>query len=350
MKSSLAAFLLAIILLIPAAEPAAQPALPTPQLSPKASVMQTVGVTDITITYHRPGVRNRKIWGELVPYNEVWRAGANENTTITFADPVRVGGKDLPAGTYGLHIIPTQSTWTVILSTNSTSWGSTYYNESEDAVRVSIKPEEAPMQERLAYEFSDLTDTSAVISLRWEKLRIPFRVDVDTRSIILANARNSYLRGSASFAWQGWNQAAAYCLKNRINLTEALGWADKSISMNENFTNDMTKAGLLEALGRAPEAVSVRKKAIASGTQSDLAGYGQQLLNTDKPADAIEIFKRITDSHPESSRGWDGLAQAYEKRGEKKQALESYSKALERTKDEGDKKRIAGRIEQLKAQ
>ena len=144
----------------------AQENMPVPQPSPAATVKQTVGIAEIKIVYHRPGVKNRKIWGGLVPYGEIWRAGANENTIITFSHPVKVEGKDLPAGTYGLHMIPTEGSWTIVFSKNSTSWGAYFYKESEDAVRIPVKAAPAEYHEWLTYEFSDLTDSSAVFSLR----------------------------------------------------------------------------------------------------------------------------------------------------------------------------------------
>src|SRR5262245_17915998 len=134
--------LLVVALVLAAAGPAAAQAnLTMPQPSPKASVSQTVGLTEITVTYHRPGVGGRKIWGELVPYGDVWRAGANENTTISFSSPVRVAGRPLGAGTYGLHMIPTQKDWTIIFSTVSGAWGSYGYNQREDALRVTVTPQ-----------------------------------------------------------------------------------------------------------------------------------------------------------------------------------------------------------------
>jgi hypothetical protein len=267
---------LALVLLTFVEPCPAQPQMPIPQPSPKAMVSQTIGITDVTVSYHRPSVKNRKVWGDLVPFSEVWRAGANENTTISFSDPVKVEGRDLPAGTYGLHTIPTEGSWTVVFSKNSTSWGSFFYKESEDALRVTVKPQPADLEEMLKYEFDMATNNSAVVKLRWEKLQVPVKVEVDTKAIVLANARNSYLRGLAGFSWQGFYQAAAYCLQNNINLDEALTWSDKSVSLNENGTNLYVKASLLDRLGRNTEAEVVRErmtKVAVTEVEINLLGY-----------------------------------------------------------------------------
>jgi tetratricopeptide (TPR) repeat protein len=326
----------------------AQPQMPVPQPSPKASVSQTIGITEITIVYHRPSVRDRKVWGELVPFNEVWRAGANENTTVSFSDPVKVEGKDLPAGTYGLHMIPTADAWTIIFSKNSTSWGSFFYKEGEDALRVTVKPIPANMHEMLNYSFDEVMSTSAVINLRWEKLRVPIKIDVDTKGIVIAAARNAYLRGLAGFSWQGFYQAAAYCLQNDANLDEALTWIDKSVSLNENSTNLYIKAGLLDKLGKSADADAVRErmgKVAASEADVNLLGY--QYLGAGKKKEAIEIFKRNVTQHPDSWNVYDSLGEAYATNGDTKLAIENYTKALNMVKDEVNKKRISATLQKL---
>ena len=155
-----------------------------PRRSPHATVTQRVGMTDITIDYHRPSVNEREIWGSLVPYEAVWRAGANDNTTITFSDAVTIDGSELDAGTYGLHMLPRQTTWSVIFSNNSTSWGSFFYDETEDALRIEATPREsAGFEEQLRYGFENVTNDSATVALFWEKLSVPFTVQVDTHAL-----------------------------------------------------------------------------------------------------------------------------------------------------------------------
>jgi tetratricopeptide (TPR) repeat protein len=346
LKSFLPVCLLMILLLQGVAQ--AQPPMPVPRTSPKATVSQTLGITEVTVSFNRPGVKNRVIWGQLVPYNEVWRVGANENTTIAFSDPVKIEGKELPAGKYGVHMIPTPTTWTIILSNNSTSWGSSFYTEAEDALRITVQPQPAEHREWMSFEFDELTAGSAVLALRWEKVRVPVRIDVDTKNIVVANARNSYLRGQAGFRWEGYSQAATYCLQNNVNLDEALTWAEKSISMNENVTNLSTKAGLLEKLGRSDDAKAVRERSIKiASTESDFDVVGHQLLGANKTREALDIFRKNAKQHPESWKVFDSLAKAYEKNGDRKPAIENYTKALGMVKDAENKERIGNTLKKL---
>lgn len=345
---SLRIALLCVLLLAVARASAAQPELTLPDASPKASVSQTVGLTDITITYHRPGVNARKIWGALVPYNEVWRAGANQNTTISFSSPVQVGAKTLPLGSYGLHMIPTEGDWTVIFSSISSAWGSFSYDPKEDVARVTVKPETAEMEERLSYAFEDPTEKSVRVALRWEKLKVPFSIAVDTPSVVLDSIR-SQLRGLPRFFWQGWNQAAAYNLRNDLALDEALAWADRSIALNENFTNLRTKAALLEKKGDTKGAAALRDRSMKIARESDINLHGYQLMNAGKLDEAIAAFKKNVKDYPGSWNAYDSLAEAYEKKGDKKLAIENYSRALSMAQDPDNKKRIGGILARLKA-
>lgn len=327
----------------------AQPQMPVPQPSPKAMVSQTIGVTDITISYHRPSVNNRKIWGGLIPFGQVWRAGANENTTISFSDPVKIEGKDLAAGTYGIHSIPTEDTWTIIFSKNSTSWGSFTYDEHEDALRVTVKPQPADMQEMLRYEFDNVANNSALIDLRWEKLMIPVKIEVDTKEIVFAHAKDTYLRGLAQFAWQGFFQAAAYCVQANTHLDDALTWIDKSIALNENANNLFLKGGLLEKLGKSAEADALRKRMITiARTEADMNLVGYTYLNAGKKKEAIDIFKKNVKAYPDSWNVFDSLGEVYAANGDNKQAIENYSKALSMVKDAPNKQRISDIIQKLK--
>jgi len=332
-----------------AKESYAQQQLPVPQSSPQASVTQTIGITEVTISYHRPGVKNRQIWGKLVPYSQVWRAGANENTTITFGDPVRIEGKKLAAGTYGLHMIPAENEWTIIFNKNATSWGSFFYKEDEDALRVKVKPQPSEHQEWLRYEFGDLADSSATVTMTWEKVKVSFKIDLDVHAIVLAHARNAYLRGLAGFTWQAFNQAANYCLQNNVNSEEALAWADKSIVINENFNNLRVKAGLLEKGGKIAEANALRDRSMTIATEADLNNFGYQLLGNNKIKEAIDIFKKNVKAHPDSWNVYDSLGEAYERNGDTKLAVENYSKASKMVKDGANKKRIGEILKKLGA-
>jgi hypothetical protein len=192
-----------------------------PTLSQRAVVIQRIGLTDITILYHEPLVGGREIWGKTVPYGKVWRAGANENTTITFADDVSVEGKPLAAGTYGLHVIPNADHWTIIFSKNSTSWGSFSYDEKEDALRVDVAPHPAEFREALTYTFDDIKPESAAATLRWEKLAVPFEISVDVKAITERSIRNQ-LRNTGGFTWAGYDEAAMWCLDGNCSLEQGL--------------------------------------------------------------------------------------------------------------------------------
>ena len=194
-----------------------------PRVSQRGTVTQRIGLTDITISYHRPAVGGREIWGKIVPYGKVWRAGANENSTITLADDVSVEGKALAAGTYGLHMIPDKDQWTIIFSKNSTSWGSFSYDEKEDALRVNVKPHADEQFEFLTYTFDDVKPDSAVATMRWEKLAVPFQISVDVKAVVLRSIKNE-LRNVGGFTWAGYDEAAEWCLDNNYNLEEALKW------------------------------------------------------------------------------------------------------------------------------
>ena len=222
----------------------AQTLLTLPEDSPRAVAAQRIGMTDVTIVYHRPFVKGRKVWGGLVPYGQVWRAGANENTTIEFGGPVSIEGQPLAKGVYGLHMIPDTDEWTVIFSKQAGAWGSFSYDQKEDALRVTVKPETGEFHEALAYDFDDLKFDSAVARLHWEKLAVPFRISVSKEAMI-ENLR-SQLRGGVQYNWIGWDEAAEFSLQAKTDLEQGLKWADTSIQNEERFENLMTKSNLLE--------------------------------------------------------------------------------------------------------
>src|SRR5215471_16717352 len=200
-------FALCLAVLAVAAPVFAQNDLNLPDVSQAAEVQQRIALTDITINYHRPLVNGRKIWGGLVPYGKVWRTGANENTTIEFSDAVSVEGKALAKGIYGLHMIPNQDSWTVIFSKTNTAWGSYSYDQKDDALRVDVKPKPlAENDEALEFEFENLKPTSTAITMKWEKLAIPFTVSVNDADQTLQNIR-AQMKGAGRFAWQAPDQA-----------------------------------------------------------------------------------------------------------------------------------------------
>ena len=327
----------------------AQTPLTLPDASPTASVSQMIGLTDITIAYHRPAVNKRKIWGELVPYGEVWRAGANMNTTVTSSSAFTVGGKTLPAGTYGLHMIPTEKDWTVIFTNMSTAWGSFSYDQKEDAVRFTVTPTTADFEERLEYRFEDPTDNSVSVVLQWDKLAVSFPITADTKAVVLASIQGQ-MRGLPRFSWQGWNQAANWCLRNDYGLDQGLTWAGQSIGIQANFQNLRTKAAILEKKGGDPKEVeALRAQAMKLATEVDINLYGYQLMGQGKTAEALVMFRKNVKDYPNSWNTYDSLGEALATSGDKKGAVEYYGKAFAMTTDPVQKKRITDALAKIKA-
>jgi hypothetical protein len=296
----------------------------TPQISPRAFVEQIIGASKVSIDYGRPAVKDREVWGKLVPYGLTtfpfgngkpapWRAGANENTVITFSDDVIVEGKALPAGSYGFHIHVNPEQWTLIFSSNTTSWGSFFYEESEDVLRVDIKPEAVAHQEWLDYGFENLTMNSASVFLHWEKLKGKFKIEFDTDDLAMKSMKND-LRGMAGFTWQGYQQAAFYCLQNNVHLDQGYEWIQKSISINKNEQNQ------------------------------NLLGY--VLMAQSKMDEAEKVFKEIVEDNPDSWNAHDSLGEFYKNSGNKKNAKKWYKKAHKMSPD-GQKKRIEGILKEL---
>src|ERR1700731_3867519 len=210
--------------------------LDLPRPSQHAVVTQRIGITDITVTYHRPLANGRQIWGKLVSYGQVWRAGANENTTITFSDPVTIEGQPLDKGTYGLHMIPGENQWTVIFSKMSIAWGSFTYKQDEDALRVTVKPQSAEFHDALTYDFDDVKPDSAVVTLRWDKVAVPFKVAVKVNDILEASIPRQ-IRGLNQYYWESWDDVAGYYLASKTNLEVALKDEEQSIKTEERFDN-----------------------------------------------------------------------------------------------------------------
>lgn len=325
----------------------AQQNLILPDASQHAVVMQQVGMCEIKIDYHRPGVKGREVWGKIVPYNQVWRAGANENTTISFSKEVIIDGRNVPAGTYGLHMIPTADDWTIILNKDDRAWGSFFYNEKNDLMRFKVKPQSTDFQEWLIYTFDEVTPNSATASLKWEKLAVPFKVEIDLHKQML-DEMAVQLTGTPGFFWEGWNQAANYCYVNGVELEKGLEWADRSIGIAKNVTNTFTKAVLLNALGKNDEASKLKAEAFVNAQEVDVNNLGYQLLGGGKIDDAIEAFKKNTELYPDSWNVWDSLAEGYMNKGEKQLAIENYTKALNMA-PENQHERIKGTLSQLGA-
>ena len=327
----------------------AQSDLKLPDASQAAEVKQRIALTDINVNYHRPLVKGRKIWGGLVPYGKVWRAGANENTTIEFSSPVSVEGKPLDKGTYGLHMIPNQDSCTVIFSKTNTGWGSYSYDQKDDALRVDVKPRPlAENKEALEYEFEDLKPTSTAVTLKWEKVGIPFTVSVNDADQTLQNIR-AQMKGAGQFAWQAPDQAAQFCLTNKTDLDEALRWANLSIQNEERFENLSTKADILKALNKQDEAKTTWDKALQKADGPQLYTYGRQLQNQKKGAEAIGIFKEVAKRFPTGVYGDLAQARIKSSTGDFTGALSDAKQAQAAAPSEGQKQAIQGLIDRLQA-
>src|SRR3984893_591612 len=269
-----------------------------PTLSQRAVVTQRIGLTDITIVYHAPLAGGRTLFGTTVPYGQVWRAGANENTTIAFTDDVSVEGHPLPAGAYGLHMIPNADQWTIIFSKNSTSWGSFSYDENEDALRVNVKPQTGEPREALAYTFDDMKPDSTTVTLRWGKVAVLFHISVDVDSIAERSIRNQ-LRGTGGFTWAGYDEAANWSLDNNYKLDEALKWEDTSIQNEERFENLETKSRILDALGKKQESAAMLTRALDKADAIQLYVYARGLQRQKQQEKAFELYRRDAKKFPD---------------------------------------------------
>lgn len=285
-----------------------------PRPSQHSVLMQRIGITDITVNYSRPLVNGRKLWGGLVPYGQVWRAGANENTTIKFPDPVTIEGQALPAGTYGLHMIPNENEWTIIFSKAYTSWGSFTYKQSEDALRVTVKPQPTDMHEALTYDFDDIKPDSAVLTMRWEKVAVPVRIGVNTHEVVAESLRGQ-LRGRSQYTWDGWDDSANYLIAEKYDYDDALKYSDQSIQVEERYENLLTKSKALEALGKKDEANAARKQALAKANAIQLHLYARGLQGEGKQAEAFEVFKENAKRNPDSWIIHVGLCRMYSAQG-----------------------------------
>ncbi|MGB7131182.1 MAG: DUF2911 domain-containing protein [Candidatus Sulfotelmatobacter sp.] len=298
-----------------------------PRQSQHALIMQRIGITDITINYHRPLTNGRQIWGKVVPYGQVWRAGANENTTITFTDPVTIEGQALDKGTYGLHMIPGENQWTVIFSKVSTAWGSFSYKQDEDALRVTVKPQTAELHNALTYDFDDVKPDSTVVVMSWDKVGVPFKVGVNVNDIVTTSIRKQ-IRGLNQYYWDGWDDAAAYLLANKIDLDEALKDEELSIQAEERYDNLLNKSKILDAMGRREEAEAARKEALDKAGALQLYFYARQLQTDKKQEEAFAIFRANAKKFPDYWTSHVGLARVYSGQGDFDNAVKEMQLAL----------------------
>ena len=319
----------------------------------KCAVTQWIGLVSVTITYNSPDVtgpdgqdRKGKIWGGVVPYGWAdnnfgtakkipWRAGANENTSITFSHDVKIEGEALAAGTYGLHMVPGREKWTLIFSNDSEAWGSYFYNENEDALRVEVVPQKHTHTEWLSYNFIEKRPTYTVAALQWEEISIPFKIEADVISLYLEQIRNE-LKGSKGLEWQNWIAGVNFCISNNVNLEEASLWSQYAISApivgEKNFTTLSTKVNLLYKLDRIDAAEKLLSEAILlpTATVEKIDSFGHGLIEQGLLKEAMKVFELNMEKHPdENFITYIGLARGYEALGKTRQAIKQYRLAAE---------------------
>jgi hypothetical protein len=331
----------------------------------KASISEQIGIVKIAINYNRPGVKGRegKIWNTNVAhYGFVdqghgtstaapWRAGANENTTISFSHPVKIEGKDLPAGTYGFFIALGEEESTLIFSKVSNSWGSFYYDAAEDALRVVVKNQPLDKSvEWLKYEFINQTPNSAVIAMSWEKRMIPFKVEADVQALQIAAFKTDF---RTTRPYYDYIQAAQYCIQNNIELEQALAWMDRAIYFRvmgeKNFRTLSTKAVILRKLNRVDEAKRVMDEAVPMGSMLDVHYYGRELLAGKEVKEAMKVYKANYDKYPNVFTTNVGMGRAYSALGEYKKALTYMKAALPQAPNDFNKTNVDTMIKKLEA-
>ena len=324
-----------------------------PSPSPKAGVMQQIGITQMTVSYSRPGTRGRaKIFGGLVPYNNgkpyPWRAGADDNTVVSFEHDVTIEGKPIAAGKYGLHVIPAADNWIFAFSRNTTSWGSFTYKQEEDVLRVTVAPKPlATPQEWLVYEFTGITDSSANLTLKWADTEASVRIDVDVKKITLQSIRNE-LRNVNNFTWAGPFSAANWCMQNNYNLDEALTWINQAIVTNTSYNVVHTKAEILRKLGRTQEADEAYNIILQQGSYADCNSYLSNFI-LQKKANAMEITEKSIVRYPDLAGNiWFIAGNSYRRVRDTENALNCYNKALPLVKTEQLKQQINKAITDLK--
>jgi tetratricopeptide (TPR) repeat protein len=317
----------------------AQPVTTPRAASPAATASQTIGISNISVSYSRPAVRGREVWGALVPYGwnvqqfgarkeAPWRAGANENTVLTLSHPAKIEGTLVPAGSYGLFfVINKDNSAEVVLSKEYRSWGSFWYDPKQDQLRAKIQLRDVPHTEFLTYEFINLARTSAELVLNWEKKQFPVKIEFAVDEIVMANAAEE-LKGPAGFTPQGFTSAANYATQNNVNHEKALAWIDQALAQNKNFANMRIKAGLLRQTGKTEEADKLLKEGMAIATEAEINAYGYQLLGQNETDKAIEIFTLNTERFPKSPNTWDSLGEGYATKGDKANAIKNFKKCL----------------------
>lgn len=347
--------------------------LPPSGNNQKAAVVQYIGPVRVSIDYSSPKVhgpdgkdRRGEIWGKLVPYGLTnlgfgngkpgpWRAGANENTVFAVSHEVVINDKPLPAGRYGLHMIAGPEEWTIIFSKNSLAWGSFFYDDADDALRVTTKPHKNDYREWLTYEFTERKPTEATVELQWEDLAVPIKIAVNDVDDIYISRLKQELDSVPGFSYQGYNAAAGYTLQSGKNLEQGLKWADAAVGMpfigQANFNTMSTKAQILAKLGRAEEAQKLMDQAVHDPATNKLQihQYGRQLITMKQNAEALKVFQYNAEHFGDVWPVNVGLMRGYAANGDIAKALEYAKKALAQAPDDLNRNNLAGLIKTLES-
>lgn len=321
----------------------AQPHIKVPQASPRAVVEETMGVTDIRVAYHRPAVNNRKIFGGLVPYDVIWRAGANQPTSITFSTPVKVEGQDVPAGSYSLFFIPGAQQWTLVLNRFTGGWGTYSYDQSEDLVRVKVTPQPVDMTERMAFTFDDSKENSVTLAMRWEKTRVPVKIEADTKKLVAEGIKND-LRSELYWVPSAWTQAAGYMLRNN-NDDLALQYVNHAIEMQPDAQSLRLKARIIEKKGDAEGAKTLRAQADKLMSPEVATVSNAYRLISQKKYD--EAIAAIGDN--KSWRALNAVGDVWAAKGDKAKAMEWYDKAMSAASNQTERVEVQDSINALGA-
>ncbi len=349
---------------------------PPPGDNQRSDVRQSIGPVEIAVQYSSPDVhgpdgadRRGKIWGEgnLIPYGYheesfgtcgkkcPWRGGANQNTVFSTSHDVQIEGQKLAAGSYGLHFLAGAEQWTVIFSHDSTSWGSFFYDESEDALRVTVAPRKNEYREWLTYEFTDRQTDKARLELQWEDLAVPISIQVPNVDQLWAASMERELKNSIGFDHRSWQQAASFLLDKKIHLDKAEAWAqaavDRQFIGQANFLTLSTLARAQAANGKTKEAKASMDKALAdaSATVLDLHQYGRQLQARGEKAEALRVFELNAQRFPGAWPVNVGLTRGYSANGDYKKALKYARLALAQAPDDLNRNNLKAMITKLEA-
>jgi tetratricopeptide (TPR) repeat protein len=337
-----------LALLLAGATAADAQLLRIPQASPHARAEETFGITDVAIDYHRPAVNGRRIFGGLVPYGVLWRAGANENTLVSFSTPVNIEGQPLAAGTYSFFLLPGEKQWTAVFNRFTGGWGTYSYDAAEDVLRVVVTPQSGEKQERLLYTFDEPKEDSVTLTMRWDTTRVPVRITADTKSLAAASIR-AQLRSDLHWTPQAWVEAARYAL-NHGDPDAALAYVGRAIELSPDAQSLRVKARIVEKKGDAKQAKELRDRAAAIDPEAARYSAAYGLIGAKKYDEAATAINALTAAAPRSWRAWVAYGDLLAAKGDRAGAMDAYNKAMGFAGDESERVEVQDSINALGAE